>query len=177
VSVPSEYFAEGLTDWDGQLIQLTWQTKIGFVYDLLTFHRSATFAYQGEGWGLTHDSRTLIMSDGSSRLRRLAPATFREVGQIVVRDGAKPVTELNELEFVRGEIFANVWQTDRICRIDPGTGRVTGWIELSGLLTPAERAVSDVLNGIAYDAEHDRLFVTGKNWPHLFEIQLQRKPA
>jgi glutamine cyclotransferase len=177
VNVPSEYFAEGLTDWNSRLFQLTWQTKVGFVYDLATFRRERTFSYQGEGWGLTHDARTLIMSDGTERLRRLSPDTLGEVGQILVRDKGMPVKALNELEFVRGEIFANVWQTDRICRIDPSSGRVTGWIDLAGLLTPAEREAADVLNGIAYDAGHDRLFVTGKNWPHLFEIQLQRKPA
>jgi glutamine cyclotransferase len=175
VPVSRAYFAEGLTDWDGRLIQLTWTTHVGFVYDLSTLRRESTFSYTGEGWGLTHDAHTLIMSDGTSRLRRLTPDTFREVGTIDVRDAGRPVQNLNELEFVRGEIYANVWQTDRICRIDPSTGRVTGWIDLAGLLSPAERPGTDVLNGIAYDAAHDRLFVTGKNWPRLFEIQLVRK--
>jgi glutamine cyclotransferase len=173
--VAPAYFAEGLTDWRGRLIQLTWQSNVAFVYDLATFAPVATFSYEGEGWGLTHDRTRLIMSDGSADLRFLDPATFRETKRITVRDRGEPVSELNELEMVKGEIFANVWQTDRICRIDPATGRVVGWIDLGGLLPPAERAGVDVLNGIAYDAEHDRLFVTGKLWPKLFEIELERR--
>ncbi len=173
--VASAYFAEGLTDWRGRLIQLTWQSNVAFVYDLATFAPLRTFSYEGEGWGLTHDRTRLIMSDGTADLRFLDPTTFRETKRITVRDRGEPVSELNELEMVKGEIFANVWQTDRICRIDPATGRVVGWIDLSGLLPPAERAGVDVLNGIAYDEAHDRLFVTGKLWPTLFEIALERR--
>jgi glutamine cyclotransferase len=173
--VARAYFAEGLTDWHDRLIQLTWQSHVAFAYDLATFAPLRTFSYEGEGWGLTHDDTRLIMSDGSADLRFLDPETFRETKRITVRDRGEPVNELNELEMVKGEIFANVWQTDRICRIDPATGRVVGWIELSGLLPPAERAGVDVLNGIAYDEAHDRLFVTGKLWPTLFEIELERR--
>ncbi len=171
-TTPSEYFGEGITDWKGSLVQLTWRSEIGFVYDLSSFERTKTFQYTGEGWGLTHDGSRLIMSDGSAALRSLDPATFKETGRITVRDGGSPVENLNELEYVKGEIYANVWQTDRIARINPKSGRVTGWIDLSGLLTPAERAGTDVLNGIAYDAARDRLFVTGKLWPKVFEITL-----
>jgi glutamine cyclotransferase len=174
-AVAPAYFAEGLTDWHDRLIQLTWQSNVAFAYDLATFAPLRTFSYEGEGWGLTHDATHLIMSDGSAELRFLDPATFREIKRITVRDRGEPVGELNELEMVKGEIFANVWQTDRICRIDPATGRVVGWIDLAGLLPPAQRAGVDVLNGIAYDAEHDRLFVTGKLWPKLFQIELERR--
>jgi glutamine cyclotransferase len=174
-AVPTQYFAEGLTDWGEQLIQLSWKTNIGFVYDTATLALRRTFPYTGEGWGLTHDRSRLIMSDGSATLRFLDPTSFRETGRLLVRDGTRPVTELNELELVRDEIYANVWQTDRICRIDPRTGRVVGWIDLAGLLPPADRAAADVLNGIAYDRVGDRLFVTGKLWPRVFEIRLERR--
>ena len=168
----AEYFGEGITDWKGSLIQITWQSEIGFVYDLDTFEQTRTWPYTGEGWGLTHDDTRVIMSDGSSSLRFLDPATLKETGRITVRAGLGPVERLNELEYVKGEIFANVWQSERIARISPKDGRVTGWIDLSGLLSPAERAGTDVLNGIAYDAAGDRLFVTGKLWPRVFEIKL-----
>jgi glutamine cyclotransferase len=154
------------------LFQLTWQSEVGFVYDLATFEPRRTFRYVGEGWGLTYDGKRLIMSDGTPELRFLDPGTFRELGRLTVRDRGMPVDELNELEVVGDEIFANVYQTNRIARISPKTGRVTGWIDLSGLLSPREAAGVDVLNGIAYDAAKDRLFVTGKLWPKLFEIQL-----
>jgi glutamine cyclotransferase len=173
--VDREYFAEGLTDWGGRLLQLTWQSNIGFVYDLGSFRLTTTFGYRGEGWGLTHDSTRLIMSDGTPILRFLNPATLKETGRITVRDGARPVDALNELEFVKGSILANVWQTDRIAMITPETGTVTGWLDLKGLLTGRDSNGADVLNGIAYDAERDRLFVTGKLWPRLFEIRLQRR--
>jgi glutaminyl-peptide cyclotransferase len=166
------YFGEGLAAWRDRLIQLTWQTEIGFVYDRETFRPVRTFTYKGEGWGLTHDGSRLIMSDGSSFLRFLDPETFQETGRIQVRDGGRPVENLNELEYVKGEVFANVFQTDRIVRIDPATGRVTRWIDLAGLLTPSEARGVDVLNGIAYDAAKDRLFVTGKWWPRVFEIRI-----
>ena len=167
-----QYFGEGIALWSGSLIQLTWQSEIGFVYDRSSFQRTRTFTYTGEGWGLTQDGTRLVMSDGSAALRFLDPKTFREVGRITVRDAGQPVSRLNELEYVRGEILANVWDTQRIARISPGTGVVTGWIDLRGLLTPAELAAVDVLNGIAYDAARDRLFVTGKLWPRLFHIEL-----
>jgi len=173
--IDDKYFGEGIVIWKDALIQLTWQSEIGFVYDLATFEPRRTFTYQGEGWGLTHDGTRLIMSDGSSTLRFLDPATLRETGRLPVHDGGLPVEELNELEFVKGEIYANVWNTHRIARISPKTGVVTGWIDLRGLLNPRDAAGVDVLNGIAYDAAKDRLFVTGKLWPKLFEIQLVRR--
>ena len=172
-----EYFGEGVTVWDDQIIQLTWQSHVGFVYDKTSFKLLKTFNYPTEGWGLTHDDRRLIMSDGTPTLHFLDPDTLKEIGQITVTDNGQPVLNLNELEYVRGEILANVWQTNRIARIAPETGRVTGWIDLTGLLSPQYRQQPvDVLNGIAYDAEHDRLFVTGKLWPKLFEITLAPHP-
>jgi glutaminyl-peptide cyclotransferase len=173
--VAPQYFGEGITVWKTQLVQLTWQSGIAFVYDRTTFAPRKTFTYQGEGWGLTHDGSSLVMSDGSSELRFLDPETFAERRRVMVTAAGKPVPSLNELEFVKGEIFANVWQSDVIARIDPRTGRVIGWIDLSGLLTPRERSSADVLNGIAYDAARDRLFVTGKLWPKLFELRLVRR--
>jgi glutaminyl-peptide cyclotransferase len=168
----STYFGEGITDWKGSLLEITWQSEVGFVYDLETFERKKTFTYTGEGWGLTHDEARIILSNGSAELRFLDPDTLKETGRVAVHDASGPVNNLNELEYVKGEIFANVWQTDRIARISPKDGRVTGWIDLKGLLTPSERARTDVLNGIAYDAASDRLFVTGKWWPKVFEITL-----
>ena len=139
----------------------------------MDFQVKRTFNYSGNGWGITHDGKRLIMSDGTAMLRFLDAFTFRETGRLTVREGATPVSRLNELEHVRGELFANVWNTDRIARIAPQTGQVTGWVDLRGLLTEADRAIRvDVLNGIAYDARNDRLFVTGKLWPKLFEIKL-----
>ena len=174
VPVDSTYFAEGLTEWNGQLLQLTWQSQLGFLYDLATFTLQRTFTYAGEGWGLTHDRTRLILSDGSARLRFLDPKTFQETGGVTVRDGTRNIRDLNELEYVRGEIFANVWHTDRIARIDPESGRVTGWIDLRGLLPRVYQLDPEaVLNGIAFDEAHDRLFVTGKLWPKLFEIRIE----
>jgi glutamine cyclotransferase len=173
-NVDSRYFAEGLTDWGGRLIQLTWDTNVGFVYDLASFKMLRTFSYQGEGWGLTHDGRRLILSDGTPTLRFLDPDTFQVTGRVEVRDGNLPVEDLNELEFVNGEIYANVWTTDRIAVIAPATGRVTGWINLAGLMPRAMTAGDAVLNGIAYDPAGKRLFVTGKLWPRLFEIRVRR---
>ena len=170
----NQYFGEGIAVWGDSVIQLTWQSEVGFVYDLATFQRKRSFTYRGEGWGLTHDGSRLIMSDGQpdGTLRLIDPATLKETGRIKVRDQGKPVALLNELEVVKGEILANVWGTQRIARIAPATGQVTGWIDLTGLLTPREAAATDVLNGIAYDAAGDRLFVTGKLWPKLFEIRI-----
>jgi len=172
--VDAHYFGEGITVWKDELIELTWQSGIAFVYDRGSFQRRRSFNYLGEGWGLTHDGTNLVMSDGTDRLRLLDPATFAERRRIQVTAGGVPVKNLNELELVKGEIFANVWQTDMIARI-ASDGRVVGWIDLRGLLTPVERGGVDVLNGIAYDAAKDRLFVTGKLWPKLFEIKLVKK--
>ncbi len=174
--IPPQYFGEGIVAWKDKLVELTWRSQVGFVYDLDTFALEKQFSYQGEGWGLTHDGARIIMSDGTPQLRFLNPETLQETGRITVADEGQPVGNLNELEYVRGEIYANVWMTDRIARIDPATGRVTGWIDLSGLLPATDRAQTDVLNGIAYDPAGDRLFVTGKLWPALFEIKLVRKP-
>jgi glutamine cyclotransferase len=166
------YFGEGIAVLGDDVFQLTWQSEIGFVYDRQTLEPRRSFAYTGEGWGLTTDGRRLIMSDGSSTLRFIDPKSLRESGRLAVRDGAAPVSRLNELEFIKGEIYANVWETERIARISPATGRVTGWVDLRGLLDPREAAGVDVLNGIAYDPAGDRLFVTGKLWPRIFEIRL-----
>jgi glutamine cyclotransferase len=170
--VAEQYFAEGLTLFDNRLIQLTWQNRVGFVYDKESFEPTGTFSYTTEGWGITHDGSQLIMSDGSAMLRFLDPQTFEVQREVQVTDNGTPVVRLNELEYVNGEVWANVWQTDLVARVDPQTGRVLSWIDLSGLLTPEERASADVLNGIAYDSAGDRLFVTGKLWPKLFEIRL-----
>jgi glutamine cyclotransferase len=177
VRLDAQYFAEGLTDWKDHLVQLTWQSQLGFVYDLATFASRRTFGYPGEGWGLTHDARHLVVSDGTEWLRFLDPATFREARRVRVLDGAAAVRNLNELEFIGGEIYANVWHTNRIARISPESGRVLGWIDLTGLLSPAYRLDPEaVLNGIAYDAARKRLFVTGKLWPKLFEIEVVKTP-
>lgn len=167
------YFGEGITLVGDSIVQLTWQAEVGFVYDRKTLERQRSFSYTGEGWGITYDGSRLIMSDGSSTLRMLDPKTFKETGRLPVTDGGNPVDDLNELEFVKGEIYANVWQSERIARISPKTGRVIGWIDLRGLLSPPDAAGVDVLNGIAYDAQKDRLFVTGKWWPKLFEIRVR----
>ena len=176
--IDPQYFGEGIVAWKGRLIELTWQSHIGFVYDLASFKPLSAFHYPGEGWALTRDSRRLIMSDGTPQLRFLDPVTLKETGRITVTDEGRPVANLNELEWVKGEIYANIWQTDEIVRIDPATGRVVGRIDLSGLLPASDRVPgqTDVLNGIAYDARRDRLFVTGKNWPKLFQIVLTPKP-
>jgi glutamine cyclotransferase len=177
IPLAAEHFGEGVTAWKDQLIQLTWKSRLGFVYDKATFQLLKTFNYPTEGWGLTHDGQSLIMSDGTPTLYYLDPVTLQETRRITVTDQGQPVFKLNELEFIHGEILANVWQTDRIARISPETGQVIGWIDLTGLLSEADRQQPvDVLNGIAYDAEHDRLFVTGKLWPKLFEITLVPGP-
>ncbi len=176
-----EHFGEGLTDWGDRLISLTWVSEVGFVWDIDTLQPVAEFRYPGEGWGLTQDGRRLIMSDGTARLRFLDPETFAETGRVTVTDNGRRVLDLNELEWIDpddegpapGEVWANVWQTDRIVRIDPQTGRVLAWIDLTGLWPDAKRdPMEDVLNGIAWDAEGRRLFVTGKNWPWLYEIRV-----
>lgn len=168
------HFGEGIAIVGDRIYQLTWQTGTAFVYDRETLRSLTTFSYPTEGWGLTTDGERLIMSDGTNQLFFRDPETFREQSRIAVCNGDQPVPNLNELEYVDGEVWANVWQTDRIARIDPGTGHVTGWIDLTGLLPVAESEEwqVDVLNGIAFDAETDRIFVTGKLWPKLFEIEL-----
>jgi glutaminyl-peptide cyclotransferase len=168
-----EYFGEGITFWNNDLFQLTWTNEIAFVYAAQTFASKTSFAYKGEGWALTHNADGLIMSDGSTQLRFLDPLTFKERRRLTVTDGGMPIKYLNELEWVKGEIFVNVYTTDYIARIDPSSGRVTGWLDVRGML-PHQNDGNTVPNGIAYDAEHDRLFVTGKNWPKLFEIKLTR---
>lgn len=177
--VDAKYFAEGLAEWRGTLVQLTWQHGIGFVYDRETLSFRRTFRYSGEGWGLTQDGTRLIQSDGNaaSGLRFFDPETFEETGRVVVTDGGVRVDHLNELEYIDGEVWANVWTRDRIARIDPKTGVVRSWVDLSGLLPARDRAGVDVLNGIAWDPKGRRLFVTGKLWPKLFEIRVTRAPV
>lgn len=174
IDIDPQYFGEGITVLNQQIIELTWQSETGFVYDQSTFRRSRSFNYPGEGWGLANDGQQIYMSDGSAQIRIWNATTLQEKGRITVRDHGQQVLNLNELEMVRGEIYANVWQTDRIARISPADGRVLGWIDLTGILSDADRATNqvDVLNGIAYDVLGSRLFVTGKLWPKLFEIKL-----
>ena len=172
--LPAEYFGEGLTDWSSTLIQLTWTSHKALVYDRFSFALERTFDYEGEGWGLTHDATQLIMSDGSSSLRFLDPKTFRVIRHLKVVDAhGHPVENLNELEYIHCEIYANVWQTDDIVRISPRTGKVLGRVDLGGIIDKRELGEHGaVLNGIAYDPAGNRLFVTGKLWPKLFEIKL-----
>jgi len=175
VDVPIPYFAEGIALLNNKIYQLTWQHRVGFIYDAQTLQKVGEFNYSGEGWGLTTDGRSLILSDGSNRIRFINPDSFQVTKTIAVLDGNRPVGELNELEYVNGEIYANVWHEDRIAAIDPETGRVKSWIDLSGLLQPGD--VQDpeaVLNGIAFDQASNRLFVTGKLWPQLFEIKIKQ---
>lgn len=170
--VDAQYFAEGLSEWGDTLVQLTWTSGIALAYDRETFKEVKRFAYTGEGWGLTRTDRHLVMSDGSATLKLLDPTTFAQVSVLQVHDEHGPVTALNELEMVKGLIFANVWQSHRLAMIAPDSGKVTGWIDLTGLLPASERARVDVLNGIAYDERGDRLFVTGKWWPTVFQVEV-----
>jgi glutaminyl-peptide cyclotransferase len=174
--VPPQYFGEGIVNWHDHLISLTWKSHVGFVRDLATFKVQRQFHYEGEGWALTQDGKQLLMSDGTSEIRLLNPETLVPVGRIQVTLEGKPVNNLNELEWVKGEIYANLWQTNWILRIDPHDGHVAGAINMAGLLSPSDivKGQTDVLNGIAYDAKSDRLFVTGKNWPKLFEIRIHK---
>ena len=173
VPLAAAYFGEGVAVSGAHAYQLTWQNRKGFVYDVDTFQLQREFTYEGEGWGLATDGEQLILSDGTNRLRFLDPATFAVTRSIEVTLDGKPLDRLNELEFIRGEIFANVWQTDDIVRIDPATGRVRGVIRFTGLLPATDRqGDTDVFNGIAYDAAGDRLFVTGKRWPRVYEVRL-----
>ena len=180
-TLDSVFYGEGLAQVGNRLVQLTWKNNLGFVYDATTFEQISTFQYDHEGWGLAYNGKDLAVSDGTATLRFFDPEKLTEVRRVQVTDGDKPIVMLNELEWMNGEVLANIWQTDLIARIDPQTGLVTGWINLAGLLSDKERTeaqqagrVIDVLNGIAYDAKRDRLFVTGKLWPKLFEIKLVR---
>jgi glutaminyl-peptide cyclotransferase len=171
-SLPPQFFGEGITIFGDRIIQITWQSQKGFVYDKDSFDVLEEFTYRGEGWGITHDDTRLIMSSGSATLSFLDPVTFRIVGEVQVTDGNTPVTNLNELEYVNGDVYANVWHQDRIAIINIQTGQVKGWINLAGLYNVENADPENVLNGIAYDAHGGRLFVTGKRWPQLFEIKL-----
>lgn len=178
IDLEAKYFGEGITQFKDKIYQLTWQHNVGFVYDAKTFERLKTFKYPTEGWGITHDGSKLIMSDGTANLYFIDPETLEQAGKVVVKEGSMPIANLNELEFVNGEVWANVWQTFTIVRIDPKSGKVTGWIDLTGILKqsdlPAGHEV-DVMNGIAHDAKGDRIFITGKLWPKLYEIKLVKK--
>ena len=169
----SEFFGEGIALWDDRIIQLTWQENVAFVYDKATFTEQGRLSYPTEGWGLTHDGQKLIMSDGSDTLFFRDPETFEEIGRVQVLYQGQPVFKLNELEFIGGEVYANIWQTNYIVRINPASGQVVGVIDLTGILDNVPlMQPADVLNGIAYDPASDRLFVTGKLWPAVFEIDL-----
>jgi len=173
LKLPDYIFGEGITVYKDKIFQLTWDSNVGFVYDKNSFTLLQKFGYSTQGWGIASNGEKLVMSDGSSTLYFLDPETLRAVERIQVCDENGPVEKLNELEYVKGEIFANVWRTDRIVRIDPDSGKVTGWINLEGLFKQeGPMKPVDVLNGIAYDSKKDRLFVTGKLWPKLFEIKL-----
>jgi len=174
-NLPAQYFGEGLALLNGKAYQLTYREGKGFVFQLDTFRANLEFNYSGEGWGMTTDGHSLIMTDGTENIRFLDPGTFKETRRITVVADGKPVTNLNELEWVKGELYANVWKTFEILRIDPQTGKILGVVDFSGLLTPDELERAEVFNGIAYDPDGDRLFVTGKFWPKLFEVRLRQK--
>jgi glutamine cyclotransferase len=175
--IPPQYFGEGIIDFGPNLIEWTWQTHIGFVFDRTTFRTLATFHYSGEGWGITRTPTELITSDGTSTLRFRNPATFAETRHIIVHDGPTLIDQLNELEYINGVVYANIWHSDRIARIDPHHGHVIDWIDCAGLLPAGQKIDPEsVLNGIAYDAQHHRLFVTGKQWPTIFEIKIPPFP-
>jgi len=174
--LPAQYFGEGITVFKDTIIQLTWKSNLGFTYDRDSFELLRDFAYTTEGWGITHDGERLFISDGTSTLHILDPETFSTIGHIEVYDNDIPIDGLNELEYINGQVYANVWQTDKIAIVNPRNGQVAGWIDLSGLLPSQDYSTPvDVLNGIAYDTENNRLFVTGKLWPWLFEIKLITK--
>ncbi len=172
----NKFFGEGITLFEGKLIQLTWLSNTGFVYDQFSFAELRRFAYPWQGWGITHDGTYLIMSDGTDTLHFLNPHTFELVRDVTVTLNGNPIRQLNELEYIKGEVYANVWMTDTIVRIDPASGKVNSIIDLSGLLPPIGGFPRpDVLNGIAYDKDNERLFVTGKRWPILFHIEIMLK--
>ncbi len=178
VDLPEEYFGEGIVDWGSNVYEWTWQSHICFVYDRFSLRMIKQFSYPGEGWGMTRTAREIITSDGTATLRFRDPTTFKETHHLVVTDGGQPIKQLNELEYIKGEIYANIWHSDRIARISPRNGHVIAWIDLTGLL-PDSQKINDesVLNGIAYDEKHDRLFVTGKQWPTVFEIKIVGQPS
>jgi len=177
IDLAAELFGEGITLFKNEIVQLTWQAQTGFVYKLADFRLQRQFSYRGEGWGLASDGHEIFMSDGTAEIRVLDLVTLAEKRHFTVHDGPVRINQLNELGFVEGEIFANVWQTDRVARISPQNGEVLGWIDLKGLLSPVYRLEAGaVLNGIAYDGNRKRLFVTGKLWPSVFEIQVVPKP-
>ncbi len=176
IELDGRYFGEGIAVVGDRIVQLTYQTGVGFVYDRKTFEKVREFRYPGEGWGLTYDGRRLIMSDGTDTIRFWDPETLEEQGRLRVRDGDTAVTQINELEYVDGAVYANIWEQERIARIDPRTGVVTAWIDMSNLLTATERSRGvDVLNGIAHDPKTGHFLVTGKLWPWVFEVQFVRK--
>jgi len=177
VSLPSQYFGEGITIVNNSIIQLTWQSHVGFIYDKSTFSLLRNFSYSTEGWGLTYNGSQLIMSDGTDHIYYIDPITFQRTGQIIVHDGNTTVVNINELEYVNGDIFANIWQTSTIAIINPETGQVKDWVDLSGLANQNNQDFGAVLNGIAYDQNNDRLFVTGKDWSNLYEIRLVPQEA
>jgi glutaminyl-peptide cyclotransferase len=173
LDLPSKYFGEGIVNWGSNLYEWTWQSHICFVYDRFSLRPVKQFTYTGEGWGMTRTAKEIITSDGTATLRFRDPGTFKETRHIVVKEGANTINRLNELEYIKGEIYANIWHEDRIARISPQDGHVIGWIDLSGLLPESQKINEEsVLNGIAYDAQHDRIFVTGKQWPTIFEIKI-----
>ncbi|MFL6427337.1 MAG: glutaminyl-peptide cyclotransferase [Acidobacteriaceae bacterium] len=175
--LPQQFFGEGIVDWGPDIYEWTWQSHICFIYDRFSLRPVGQFTYSGEGWGMTHTPREIVTSDGTATLRFRDPHTFNETRQIVVKDGAHVIEQLNELEYVKGEIYANIWHSNRIARIAPRDGHVIGWIDLAGLMPESRRVDREsVLNGIAYDAQHDRLFVTGKQWPTVFEIKVVSRP-
>jgi glutamine cyclotransferase len=166
VDLPKQYFGEGTVNWGANLYEWTWQSHVGFIYDRFSLRQTGQFSYSGEGWGMTHDGTGIITSDGSATLRFRDPVTFKEIHYLVARDGSQTIALLNELEFVKGEIYANVWHSNRIARISPRNGHVLGWIDLTGLLPDGQKLDAE------YDPQHDRLFVTGKQWPAIFEIKV-----
>jgi len=175
-SLPSQYFGEGLTIFHEKIYQLTWLSKKGFIYDLRSFRQTGEFPYDAEGWGLTHDDKSLIMSDGTNKIRYIDPVSFSVTRTLEVYAGGAGVANLNELEYVKGEIFANIWHSPRIARVDAHSGQVLAWIDLTSIVSKEQHAEEAVLNGIAYDKAGDRLFVTGKNWSNLFEIKIEGHP-
>ena len=177
VSIPPDQFGEGIVNWGNQIVSITWTSGIGYRWDLRTLRRLSEWHYPGEGWGLTQNGTDIVMSDGTNELRFLDPATLAERRRVAVTINGRPVDRLNELEWVHGEIFANVWMTPYIVRIDPASGNVTGVIDLTALSQENNQGDDSVLNGIAYDVARDRLFVTGKLWPRLYEIDLVRREA
>lgn len=173
VDMPEQYFGEGVVDWGPNIYQWTWQSHVCFVYDRFSLRLIKQLTYTGEGWGMTRTAKEIVTSDGTSRLHFRDPRTFKETHRIVVKDDGRPIDKLNELEYIKGEIYANVWHSDRIARISPRDGHVIGWIDLAGLLPDTEKINEEsVLNGIAYDRQNNRLFVTGKQWPAIFEIKI-----